>query len=57
MKHQDLYVRGTSILKGRSYVVIADEIRIRYDCAIKITYFLNNFCSFIYNNIIKITGG
>ena len=37
VKHQDLYVRGTSILNRRSYVIIVDEIRVRYDCVIKIT--------------------
>ena len=58
MKHQVLYVRATSIPNVKSDVIIDYEIRVTYDCVIKITLLLNNFCSFSYlNNIIKIWEG
>ena len=37
VNHQVLYVRSTSILNGRSDVKIYDEIRVTYECVIKIT--------------------
>ena len=37
VKHQVLYVRVTSISNGRSDVKIDDEIKVIYECAIKIT--------------------
>ena len=58
MKHQVLYFRVTSIPNVKLDVIIDDKIKVIYDCVIKITKLLNNFCFFIYlNNIIKIRGG
>ena len=37
VKHQALYVRITSILNVKLDVIIDDEIRVTYDCVIKIT--------------------
>ena len=36
VKHQVLYVRSISILNGRSNVKIYDEIKVTYECVIKI---------------------
>ena len=47
VKHQVLYVLVTSILNGRSDVKIYDEIKATYECANRITSFLNSFCCFI----------
>ena len=37
MKSRVLYVRVASILNGRSDVKIYDEIKVTYECIIKIT--------------------
>ena len=45
IKHQVCYIKIIDIVNSRDGIKIGEEIRVTYDCIIKIAYLKNSICN------------